>query len=253
MRRLPDDRSPESGFGATFQLLYCPVDIIDRDRADADQTIRSNFAIINQPVVVRSETGLLQLCIVHGEVRQQVGRVKHLSAKPIRLHLLDSAIWVRPAGMGLKAFPYFEHRKNRSFFSERGRNSLLYGIGWFHHVGVRRNQHLAACVVSVASHKVFPPLALGVVFLLGKDQLQTQSLRSIGRSTITDLNGSSFRQNGALDYRVLEYWVLNAPLHYSTTPPFHFLKQSFLFQLPRDALVNDVFGFELANLLVASP
>src|SRR5215471_20831686 len=155
MRRLPDDRSPESGFGATFQLLYCPVDIIDRDRADADQTIRSNFAIINQPVVVCSETGLLQLCIIHGEVRQQVGRVKHLGAKSIGFHFLDSAIWVRPAGMGLKALPYFEHRKNRSLFSERGRNSLLYGIGWFHHVGVRRNQHLAACVVSVASHKVF--------------------------------------------------------------------------------------------------
>src|SRR5215813_2608196 len=66
--------------------------------------------------------------------------------------------------MGLKALPYFEHRKNRSLFSERGRNSLLYGIGWFHHVGVRRNQHLAACVVSVASHKD-PPL-LAVTLLL---------------------------------------------------------------------------------------
>src|SRR5262244_2495355 len=99
--------------------------------------------------------------------------------------------------------------------------------------------------------KFFPPLALCVV--LGKDRFQTRPRYSIGRSTITDLNGSSFRENGAPDYRVLEYWVLNAPLHYSTTPPFHFLKQSFLFQLPRDALVNDVFGFELANLLVASP
>ena len=29
-------------------------------------------------------------------------------------------------------------------------------------------------------------------------------------------------------------------------------KESFLFQLARDALVNDIFGFELANLLVAS-
>src|SRR5262249_36068364 len=249
MRRLPDDRPFEAGLRATLQLLYRPVDIIDRDCSDADQTIRSNFAIINQPVVVRSETGFLKLCIVHGEVRQQVGRVKHLSAKPIRLHLLDSAIWVRPAGMGLKALPYFEHRKNRSLFSERGRNSLLYGIGWFHHVGVRRNQHLAACVVSVASHKVFPPLAVCVV--LGKDQFQTQSLRSIGRSTITDINGSSFREMERIT-GVLEYCFLNASLHYSTTPPFHFLKQSFLFQLARYALVNDIFGFELANLFVAS-
>src|SRR5215510_2411859 len=125
MRRLPDDRPFEAGPCTTLQLLYRALDLIDRDRTDTDQTIRSNFAIINQPVVVRSETGFLQLCIVHGEVRQQVGRVKHLSAEPIRLHFLDSAIWVRPAGMGLKAFPYFEHRKNRSFFSERGRNSLL--------------------------------------------------------------------------------------------------------------------------------
>src|SRR5262245_55297143 len=220
MRRLPDDRSFEAGLRTTLQLLYCPVDIIDRDRADADQTIRSNFAIINQPVVVCSETGFLQLCIIHGEVRQQIGRIKHLGAKPISLHLLDPAIWIRSAGMGLKALPYFEHRKNRSFFSERGRNSLLYGIGWFHHVGVRRNQHLAACVVSVASHKVFPPLAVCVV--LGKDQLQTQSLRSIGRSTITDLNGSSFRENGALDYRSVGILVLKriTPLLHNSTIPF---------------------------------
>src|SRR5262244_1166294 len=98
--------------------------------------------------------------------------------------------------------------------------------------------------------KFSPPLAVCVV--LRKDQLQTQSLRSIGTSTITDLNGSSFRENGALDCRVLEYWVLNASLQYSTTPPFHFLKQSFLFQLTRYALVNNIFGFELANLFVAS-
>src|SRR5215468_2468771 len=155
MRRLPDDRSFEAGLRTTLQLLYRAIDIIDRDRADTDQTIRSDFAIINQPVVVCSETGLLQLRIIHGEVRQQIGRIKHLGAKPISLHLLDPAIGIRSAGMGLKTLPYFEHRKNRSFFSERGRNSLLYGIRWFHHVGVRRNQHLAACVVSVASHKVF--------------------------------------------------------------------------------------------------
>src|SRR5262245_11403155 len=69
--------------------------------------------------------------------------------------------------MGLEAFSYFEHRKNRSFFSERRRNSLLYGIGRFHHVGVRRNQHLAACVVSVASHKNPPPLAICLCLLAG--------------------------------------------------------------------------------------
>src|SRR5215475_10424610 len=54
---------------------------------------------------------------------------------------------------------------------------------------------------------------------------------------------------------ITECWstgVLNASLYYFTTPPFHFLKQSFLFQLARYALVNNIFGFELANLFVAS-
>src|SRR6266536_5918222 len=152
MRRLPDDRSLETGLCATLQLLYRPVDVIDRDRSDTNQTIRSNLTIINQPIVVRSETGLLKLCVVHGEVRQQIGRVKHLGAEPIGFHLLDSAIWVRPPRMGLKALAYFELGKNRSFFSERRRNSLLHGVGWFHNVGVRRNQHLETCIISIASH-----------------------------------------------------------------------------------------------------
>src|SRR5262245_41272451 len=250
MRRLPDDRPFEAGLRTTLQLLYCPIDVIDRYRPDADQTIGSDFAIINQPVVVCSETGVLQLCVVHGEVRQQIGRIKHLGTKPIGFHLLDPAIWVRPAGMGLEAFTYFEHRKNRSLFSERRWHSLLYGIGWFHHMGVRRNQHLAACVVSVASHKVFPPLA--VSFVLSKVEFQTPPRCSIGRSTTTDLNGSRFCKNGVLEYRGVGILVFNASLRYSSTPLLQSLTQSFLFQLPRDALVNDVFGFELANLLVAS-
>src|SRR4029453_4614069 len=160
MRRLPDDRSLKAGLRATLQLLYRPVDVINRDRSDTNQTIGSNVTIIKQPIVVRSETGLLKLCVVHGEGGQQIGWVKHPSAWPVGLHLLDPTIWVRPSGMGLEAFPDFELGKNRSFFSERRCDSLLYGIGWFHHMGVRRNQHLAACIISIASHKIFPPLAI---------------------------------------------------------------------------------------------
>src|SRR5882672_12501441 len=130
MRRLPDDRSLKAGLRATLQLLYSPVDVINRDRSDTNQTIGSNLTIINQPIVVRSETGLLKLCVVHGEVRQQIGRVKHLCAEPVGFHLLDSAIWVRPTRMGLEAFPHFELGKNRSLFSERRRNSFLHSIGW---------------------------------------------------------------------------------------------------------------------------
>src|SRR6266850_7179572 len=135
MRRLPDDRSLKAGLRATLQLLYSPVDVINRDRSDTNQTIGSNLTIIKQPIVVRSKTGLLKLCVVHGEMRQQIGRVKHLCAEPVGFHLLDSAIWVRPARVGLKAFSYFEHRKDGSLISERRRNSLLHGVGWFHYVG----------------------------------------------------------------------------------------------------------------------
>src|SRR4030095_3296694 len=105
----------------------------------------------------------------------------------------------RPSGMGLKALSYFELRKYRSFFSKRRCNSLLPGIGWFHHVRVRRNQPLAACIISIASHKIFPPLT--VRFVLAKDRFQTRPLLSIGRSTITDLNRSRFGRSGVLEYR----------------------------------------------------
>src|SRR6266478_7267459 len=125
MRRLPDDRPLKAGLRAALQLLYRPVDVINGDRSDTNQATGSNLTIINQPIVVRPETRLLELCVVHGEVRQQVSRIKHLGAQPIGFHLLDSASWVRPARVGLKAFPHFELGKNRSLFSERRRNSLL--------------------------------------------------------------------------------------------------------------------------------
>src|SRR5437899_5745124 len=152
MRRLPDDRSLKAGLRATLQLLYRPVDVINGDRSDTNQTIGSNLTIINQPIVVRPETRLLKLCVVHGEVREQVRRIKHLGAQPIGFHFLDSASWVRPARVGLEAFPYFEHRKNRSLISERRRNSLLHSVRWFHHVRVRRNQHLETSIISIAIH-----------------------------------------------------------------------------------------------------
>src|ERR1700754_1443102 len=126
MRCLPDDRSLKAGLRAALQLLYRTVDVINRDRSDTNQTIGSNLTIINQPIVVGSETGLLQLCVVHREVRQQIGGVKHLGAEPIGFHLLYPASWVRPARMSLEAFPHFELGKKRSLFSERRRNSLLH-------------------------------------------------------------------------------------------------------------------------------
>jgi len=81
-------------------------------------------------------------------------------------------------------------------------------------------------------------------------QVSNLPLHSIGRSTTTDLNGSRF--GGEWSTGVLKYWVLKPSLHYSTTPLFQSLEKPLLFQLTRDALVDDIFDFELANLLVAS-
>src|SRR5262245_20134379 len=107
--------------------------------------------------------------------------------------------------MGLKTFPYFEHRKNRGVVSKRWRDPLLHGVGRLHHVGVRRNQHLESCIISIASHKVFS--SFGGMLCVSKDRFQTRPPRSIGRSTITDLNGSTgalrteFRVQGS-EFRV---------------------------------------------------
>jgi hypothetical protein len=51
------------------------------------------------------------------------------------------------------------------------------------------------------------------------------------------------------------YWsnrCKNASLHYSTTPIFQSLEESFPFQLARDAFIDDIFDSKLADRLAAS-
>ena len=75
MRRLPDDRALQAGFGTALQLFYRLIDVVNRDSGNTDQALGRHLTILDQPIVVRPEAGLLQFSVVHGEVRQQIGRV----------------------------------------------------------------------------------------------------------------------------------------------------------------------------------
>ena len=136
MRRLPDDQALQAGFGAALELFYRLINVVNRDSGNTDQALGRHLAILDQPIVVCPEAGLLQFSIIHGEVRQQIGGVEHFCAETIGFHLFDSARWIRAAGMGLKTFSDFEHRKNRSLVSQCRRNPLLQSVGWLHHVRV---------------------------------------------------------------------------------------------------------------------
>src|SRR6266545_4711212 len=108
VRRLPDDRTLYTGLGAAFEFLYRFIDIVDGDRGDPDQALRRHFTIIDQPVVVSTETDGLEFAVVHSEVGQQIGREQHLGAEPIGFHLLDSMGWIRSPGMSLKTAADFQ-------------------------------------------------------------------------------------------------------------------------------------------------
>ena len=70
MRRLPDQRALEPRLVATLQLRHRVVDVVDGDRGNADETVAVDAAVLDQPVVVDAEAGLLQPGVGHGEEAQ---------------------------------------------------------------------------------------------------------------------------------------------------------------------------------------
>src|SRR6266498_3943930 len=94
VRRLPDDRTLYAGLGAALEFLYGFIDIVDGDRDDPNQALRRHFTVIDQPVVVSTETDRLEFAVVHSEVRQQIGRKEHFGAEPVGFHLFDATSWV---------------------------------------------------------------------------------------------------------------------------------------------------------------
>src|SRR5262245_35288967 len=118
MRRLPDDRALYAGLGAALEFLYGFIDIVDGDRSDADQALRRHSTVFDQPVVISTETDRLELAVVHGEVRQQIGRKKYFGAEPVGFHFFYAARRIGSAWMGLKTAAHFQFWEARHLVLE---------------------------------------------------------------------------------------------------------------------------------------
>ena len=78
VRRLPDERALEPRLGAALQFLDRLVDVVHGDGRHPHQPVGRHRAIVHHPVVVGAKRHLLKLGVVHGEMRQQIGREEDL-------------------------------------------------------------------------------------------------------------------------------------------------------------------------------
>src|SRR5713226_10592779 len=63
-RRAPDKSASQSRLGASLQFRARPLDIVQRDQRTSDQPLWIGPAIVNHPLVVSFEAGLLELDIL---------------------------------------------------------------------------------------------------------------------------------------------------------------------------------------------
>src|SRR5207247_6322535 len=67
MRRLPDDRALQAGFGAPLQLFYRLINVVNRDSSNTDQALGRHLTMLNQPIVIHPDAGLLPSSVINGE------------------------------------------------------------------------------------------------------------------------------------------------------------------------------------------
>src|SRR5258706_3532769 len=64
MRHLPDHRADDALFFAPLHFGDGVIDVVHRDQSDAEQAIRHFLAVIDDPIVIRTEQRLLQSSIL---------------------------------------------------------------------------------------------------------------------------------------------------------------------------------------------
>ena len=156
VRRLPDERTLEALLGATLEFLHSVVDVVHGDGRHSHQPVGRHRGVLHHPVVVGAERNFLQLGVVHGEVRQQVGGEEHLRAHPVGLHLGDALVRVRSARLGLKALPQLQLGKARHLVPVTLGSPFHEDVRRLHDVGVRRNNDFTARQCSVVCHLIVP-------------------------------------------------------------------------------------------------
>jgi len=90
------------------------VNVVGGDAGHTVKAVGSDRAILQDPIIVDPEAGLLQSGVLESEQVHGEARVEHLAAHPIHRHLLHPLVGVPPTGMGLKEpahLPLGKHRR----------------------------------------------------------------------------------------------------------------------------------------------
>ena len=117
---------------AALELFDAVVDVVDRDRRNADQPVGVDAAIIDQPIIVNAKARFLQSGIVEREKIQAQGRIEHFGAQAVGFHFFHPGIRVPAAGMLLEAFADLMRRKERRRFAVFFRHAFFPKIHRLH-------------------------------------------------------------------------------------------------------------------------
>ena len=98
-RRLPHDDAAQTQLVTPLDFAHGVVDVVRRDRRDADQLFRRGGAVLDQPVVVDAEARLLQRRIAEAEEGERGRRVEDLGGDTVGRHLGASGLRVGSARM----------------------------------------------------------------------------------------------------------------------------------------------------------
>src|SRR5438067_5973157 len=142
MRRLPDERAFQPLPAAALELLHRLVDVVHRDRRDADEAVRRDAAVLEQPIVVDAKAGLLQPRVREREKAEHQRGVEHLRAQAIDFHLLDARVRIVAAGALLEALAELVRRKERRRVAALRRHARLPQVDRLHHAGVGRDDEV---------------------------------------------------------------------------------------------------------------
>src|SRR3989442_11271642 len=142
MRRLPDDRAVEAGLAAALELLHGTVDVVHRDRRDADEAVARDAAVFEKPIVVGAEAGFLQPGVMQVEEVKDARPIEPLGGEAVDLHLLDPGVRIVTVFALLEAFAELVRREERRRLAIFLRHALLPQVDRLHHMGVGRYDDL---------------------------------------------------------------------------------------------------------------
>src|ERR1041385_1129444 len=138
-RHLPDEAADEARLLAALQFLDRVLEIIKRDRGNAEEAPGRDFAVVDQPVVGELEAGFLYFRVFEREEPEPERRIQNFRRDAVDGHLVEARLRVPAAGLLTRRIA---RRELGIFRLERRRQVFLEEIDRLHDVRIGRNQNL---------------------------------------------------------------------------------------------------------------